>query len=99
MVGIWFLNEWLQAKQPKDVRLVELGPGRGTLMADVLRVSKLTFQRPTEIPIEPCHTLSKSKETILIKNAEYGNLKYPRKRTRRPTDFEVFFVFAVVPIV
>jgi len=38
MVGIWFLNEWLQAKQPKSVRLVELGPGRGTLMADVLRV-------------------------------------------------------------
>ena len=39
MVGIWFLNEWLQAKQPKSVRLVELGPGRGTLMADILRVS------------------------------------------------------------
>ena len=39
MVGIWLLNEWLQAKQPKSVRLVELGPGRGTLMADILRVS------------------------------------------------------------
>lgn len=39
MVGIWLLNEWLQAKQPENVRLVELGPGRGTLMADILRVS------------------------------------------------------------
>lgn len=38
MVGVWFLNEWIQAKQPEQVNLVELGPGRGTLMADILRV-------------------------------------------------------------
>ncbi|XP_065063421.1 protein arginine methyltransferase NDUFAF7, mitochondrial-like isoform X2 [Rhopilema esculentum] len=38
MLGIWLLNEWLQAKQPQNVKLVELGPGRGTLMADILRV-------------------------------------------------------------
>eukprot|EP00794_Sanderia_malayensis_P020207 gene20207-22183_t len=38
MVGVWLLNEWLQAKKPPKVHLVELGPGRGTLMADILRV-------------------------------------------------------------
>lgn len=38
-LGIWFLTEWMsQGRQPVPAQLVELGPGRGTLMADVLRV-------------------------------------------------------------
>lgn len=41
MVGIWFVNEvnkFSNSSQP--VQLVELGPGRGTLTADVLNVFK-----------------------------------------------------------
>ncbi|KAK9807683.1 hypothetical protein WJX72_005978 [[Myrmecia] bisecta] len=37
MVGIWCLTVWQQLGQPRKLRLVELGPGRGTLMADLLR--------------------------------------------------------------
>ncbi|ROT42772.1 DUF185 domain-containing protein [Sodiomyces alkalinus F11] len=38
LVGIWFVTEWLsQGKPKKGVELMELGPGRGTLMDDVLR--------------------------------------------------------------
>ncbi len=37
MVGIWALHTWMQMGQPQHVNLVELGPGRGTLMADLLR--------------------------------------------------------------
>lgn len=41
LVGIWSLCLWQQMGQPKEVNVVELGPGRGTLMADFLRgVSK-----------------------------------------------------------
>ncbi|EIW72696.1 hypothetical protein TREMEDRAFT_25891, partial [Tremella mesenterica DSM 1558] len=36
LVGIWFMTRWLAAGQP-SVRLLELGPGRGTLMDDILR--------------------------------------------------------------
>ena len=50
MVGIWFVSEWLAQTQAqaqgrsgtggsdgRKVHLIELGPGRGTLMDDVLR--------------------------------------------------------------
>jgi NADH dehydrogenase [ubiquinone] 1 alpha subcomplex assembly factor 7 len=37
MVGIWVLATWLSMGQPARLNLVELGPGRGTLMADLLR--------------------------------------------------------------
>ncbi|RWW09607.1 hypothetical protein GW17_00026906 [Ensete ventricosum] len=37
MVGVWTMCLWEQMGQPENVNLVELGPGRGTLMADLLR--------------------------------------------------------------
>ncbi|KAK9925136.1 hypothetical protein M0R45_033473 [Rubus argutus] len=37
MVGVWAMSLWEQMGQPGRVNLVELGPGRGTLMADLLR--------------------------------------------------------------
>lgn len=39
MVGIWCVALWHQLGQPGRLRLVELGPGRGTLMADLLRAT------------------------------------------------------------
>uniref|UniRef100_A0A8C5WB02 Protein arginine methyltransferase NDUFAF7 n=1 Tax=Leptobrachium leishanense TaxID=445787 RepID=A0A8C5WB02_9ANUR len=38
LLGIWCVSEWLAAGRPKDIQLVELGPGRGTLTSDMLRV-------------------------------------------------------------
>lgn len=39
LIGIWFVAEWMaQGRKNKGVELVEIGPGRGTLMDDMLRV-------------------------------------------------------------
>jgi len=38
LVGIWLYTEWLAQGRPEKVQIVEVGPGRGTLMDDVLRV-------------------------------------------------------------
>jgi len=40
LIGLWCAALWLQLDSPQRVHLVELGPGRGTLMADVLRATK-----------------------------------------------------------
>jgi NADH dehydrogenase [ubiquinone] 1 alpha subcomplex assembly factor 7 len=37
LVGLWGAVVWKMAGEPTPLRLVELGPGRGTLMADMLR--------------------------------------------------------------
>ncbi|TVY32643.1 Protein arginine methyltransferase-like protein, mitochondrial [Lachnellula subtilissima] len=38
LIGVWFVAEWMaQGKKSKGVELVEIGPGRGTLMDDMLR--------------------------------------------------------------
>jgi NADH dehydrogenase [ubiquinone] 1 alpha subcomplex assembly factor 7 len=40
LVGAWLIDCWEQAGRPGRVNLVELGPGRGTLMADIMRVGR-----------------------------------------------------------
>lgn len=39
MLGIWCLSMWEQMGRPAKLNLVELGPGKGTLMKDMLRVA------------------------------------------------------------
>lgn len=37
LLAIWFMARWEAAGRPSPIRLIELGPGRGTLLADMLR--------------------------------------------------------------
>lgn len=39
LVGVWCVAAWEALGQPAPFALVELGPGRGTLMADILRAT------------------------------------------------------------
>jgi SAM-dependent MidA family methyltransferase len=39
LLGLWLAQAWLDRGRPRRLRLVELGPGRGRLMADLLRAA------------------------------------------------------------
>ena len=41
LIGVWIAAVWQQMGSPAPVRIVELGPGRGTLMSDALRALKV----------------------------------------------------------
>ena len=41
LLGLWAAAVWKSMGMPDPVRLVELGPGRGTMMADVLRAIRV----------------------------------------------------------
>jgi len=37
MIGAWIVDTWMQMGKPETAQLIELGPGRGTLAADIMR--------------------------------------------------------------
>lgn len=39
LIGLWVVHEWRAMGTPSPFHLVEIGPGRGTLMADALRLA------------------------------------------------------------
>jgi NADH dehydrogenase [ubiquinone] 1 alpha subcomplex assembly factor 7 len=39
IMGLWAATTWQRMGEPAEVRLIALGPGRGTLMADALRAA------------------------------------------------------------
>jgi len=40
IIGIWCVQQWIRLGSPDHCHLIEIGPGRGTLMTDLLRGTK-----------------------------------------------------------
>ncbi len=41
LIGVWLVQAWTEMGEPDDFNLVEFGPGRGALMADILRAARV----------------------------------------------------------
>ncbi|KAL3518944.1 hypothetical protein ACH5RR_021533 [Cinchona calisaya] len=69
MIGVWVMCVWEQMGRPNKVNLVELGPGRGTLLADLLRgVSKFkNFTESVRIHMVEC--------SPALRKVQYQSLK------------------------
>ncbi|XP_075391808.1 protein arginine methyltransferase NDUFAF7, mitochondrial isoform X2 [Tenrec ecaudatus] len=64
LLGIWFVSEWMATGRNSAFQLVELGPGRGTLTGDILRVfSQLgSVLKNTDISVHLVEVSSKLSE-------------------------------------
>lgn len=68
LIGVWGIDSYTKLKEPQRVNLVELGPGKGTLMADFLRVAKLSksFLEALQITLVEINPLLKATQQKTI---------------------------------
>lgn len=72
IIGAWCIDMWHKFGSPTPFNLVELGPGRGTLMKDLLRVAKKSpdfLQAMNLILIERNQTLKAQQSQALESNS------------------------------
>ena len=78
LIGVWCMEVWQALGEPQSFSLVEIGPGRGTLMQDLLRVSGAlpAFRNAAQVHlIEVSATLSEQQSLALSSAA---NIKWIR---------------------
>ena len=49
LIGLWMVAVWQQMGSPENVRVIELGPGHGTLMIDAFRAAKIVKDFQTAV--------------------------------------------------
>lgn len=69
MIGIWAIEQWQKLGSPDAIYIVECGPGRGTLMADLLRIGKVIpeFIRAVQIHLIETSPLLRTKQGAALK--------------------------------
>jgi len=69
MIGLCMADAWLRAGAPTPVHLAELGPGRGTLMADLLRATRHVpgFHAALTIHLVETSPVLRAKQAAMLK--------------------------------
>lgn len=92
LMGIWSVASWEKLGLPQGVRLAEIGPGKGTLMKDLLRSAK-TFKSFTDA-VESVHMVEtslmlreKQAEALGGTKAEDGRYTLPAELGSKPVSW------------
>ncbi|MEP4291132.1 MAG: SAM-dependent methyltransferase, partial [Rhizobiaceae bacterium] len=88
LLGVWCMEMWQALGSPPSFNLVEIGPGRGTLMQDLLRISDALsgFKSACHVHlIEVSPTLSEQQSLTLSSAANITWLRDIDDLTPRPT--------------
>jgi len=72
LVGAWLAHVWHQMDGLSPVKLVELGPGRGTLMKDILRVADVDreFLAALDIHLVETSPFLRKRQREILKDAQ-----------------------------
>ncbi len=74
LIGLWMASVWQQMGAPENVRVVELGPGRGTLMIDALRAAKVVKDFSAAVVL---HLVEISPKLQLLQQRRLHGLEVP----------------------
>ncbi len=75
LIGVWGAAAWAAMGSPTSFNLVELGPGRGTLMADILRAAKVMpgFAEAARLHLVETSPVLKRMQTEKLPHAAFHN--------------------------
>ena len=70
LIGLWAAEVWAMMGQPEAVNLVELGPGRGTLMCDALRALRVVepFAQAITVHLVETSPMLRTRQHELLEN-------------------------------
>ena len=88
MIGIWAVETWETLGSPSQFNLVELGPGKGTLMSDLLRIGNAVpaFLEAAEVQmIETSERLVEIQKQTLSEHENINWLKSIKEIPEQPT--------------
>jgi NADH dehydrogenase [ubiquinone] 1 alpha subcomplex assembly factor 7 len=74
LVGVWMAAVWRGLGAPENVRVVELGPGRGTLMIDALRAVRVVKEFHSAIVL---HLVEVSPKLKALQEERMGGVGVP----------------------
>ncbi len=71
LIGIWCVSMWQTMEAPDPVHLIELGPGRGTLMADLIRAARVMpgFLDAARIHLVECSPVLRGMQEQALKSS------------------------------
>jgi SAM-dependent MidA family methyltransferase len=75
LIGLWVVSVWQQMGSPDNIRVVELGPGRGTMMNDAMRAAKVV---PAFINAAVLHFVEISPALRAIQEQNLSSLDVPK---------------------
>ncbi len=90
-IGIWVADAWIRLGKPEQFILCECGPGRGTLMQDVLRVLSKVSVVPEVYLIEVNPVLIEMQKVLLCHPREGGGLEKEKPDARLRGHDEIYW--------
>jgi SAM-dependent MidA family methyltransferase len=73
LLGLWAASVWKAIGSPPSLRLIELGPGRGTMMADALRAARVLppLHQALDVHLVEINPVLREKQKAALSNARH----------------------------